>query len=120
MYSDEEDSSDLSECEERCDEKLLDSLPWGEASSKLSKEEIQLMNTYTYDDEPVKAWRQYSDYTILKECNENMWYKISNCLGQFSGFRSSLSLYESKPELVNLIEIIICKHRCYFVPGKCF
>ena len=120
MYSDEEDSSDLSICEERCDEKLLDSLPWGEASSKLSNEEIRLMNTYTYDDEPVKAWRQYSDYMILKECNEYMWYEISKCLGQFSGFRSSLSLYESKPDLVNLIEIIICKHRCYFVPGKCF
>ena len=120
MYSDEEDSSDLSECEERCDEKLLDGLPWGEPGPKLSKEEIRLMNTYTYDDEPVKAWRQYSDYTVLKECNEYRWYQISKFLGKFSGFSSGLSLYKSKPDLINLIEIIICQHRCYFLPGKCF
>jgi hypothetical protein len=49
MYSDEENSSDLTECEERCDPKVLDSLPWGEPL-----EEIRLKNTYTYDKEPVK------------------------------------------------------------------
>ena len=54
MYSDEEYSSDLSECEERCDDRLLSQEDPG---PKLSKEEIRLMNTYTYDDEPVKAWR---------------------------------------------------------------
>ena len=56
MYtSDEEYSSDLSECEERCDNRLLSQEDQG---PKLCKEEIRLMNTYTYDDEPVKAWRQ--------------------------------------------------------------
>ena len=28
-------------------------------------------------------------------------------------------LYESKSNLVNLIEVIICKNNCYFLPGKC-
>ena len=70
MYSDEEYSSDLSECEERCDDRLLSREDPG---PKLSKEEIRLMNTYAYDDEPVKAWRQYSDYTVMKECNEYTW-----------------------------------------------
>ena len=115
MYSDEE--SDLSECEERCDEKLLNSLQSG---YKLSVEEIKLKNTYSYDGEPVKAWRQYSDFTVLKECNEYIWYQISKFLGKFSGFSSSLNLYESRSKLVNLIEMIICKDKCYFLPGKCF
>jgi hypothetical protein len=117
MYSDEEESSDLSEGEERCDDKVL--LPWGEPGPRLSLEEMKLMNTYTYDKEPVKAWRQYPDYRILKECNEYRWYEISEILGKFSGFSSSLFLYESKSNLVNLIEVIICKNNCYFLPGKC-
>ena len=117
MYSDEEESSDLSEGEERCDDKVL--LPWGEPGPRLSLEEMKLMNTYTYDKEPVKAWRQYPDYRILKECNEYRWYEISEILGKFSGFSSSLFLYERKSNLVNLIEVIICKNNCYFLPGKC-
>jgi hypothetical protein len=91
MYSDEEESSDLSEGEERCDDKVL--LPWGEPGPRLSLEEMKLMNTYTYDKEPVKAWRQYPDYRILKECNEYRWYEISEILGKFSGFSSSLFFY---------------------------
>ena len=113
MYSDEED---LSECEERCDDKLLSQ---GDRGPKLSKEEIRLKNTYTYDDEPVKAWRQYSDYTVLKECNEYTWYKVQQILGKYSGFSSSLDLYKNRSNLISLIEIIICNNRCYYLPGKC-
>ena len=116
MYSDEEYSSDLSECEEKCDDRLLSQEDPG---PKLSKEEIRLMNTYTYDDEPVKAWRQYSDYTVMKECNEYTWYQIGKVLGKFSGFKESTDLYKSKSDLINLLEIIICKKKCYYLPGKC-
>jgi hypothetical protein len=55
----------------------------------------------------------------LKECNDYRWYKISKFLGKFSGFSSSHLLYKSRSNLINLIEVIICKKNCYFLPGKC-
>jgi hypothetical protein len=116
MYSDEEYSSDLSECEEKCDDRLLSQEDPG---PKFSKEEIRMLNTYTYDDEPVKTWRQYSDYTVIKECNEYTWYEIQQVLGKFSGFNESTDLFKSKSDLINLLEIFLCKNRCYFFPGKC-
>ena len=75
MYSSEDESSDLSDLEEKCDQKILDQLPWGETGPRLSKDEIKLLNTFTYDKEPVKAWRQNSDYRVLRECNEYRWYE---------------------------------------------
>jgi hypothetical protein len=92
----------------------------GETGPKLSKEEMKLKNTYTYDKEPVKAWRNITDYIVMKECNEYRWYQISKFLGKFSGFGSSHPLYKDRSCLANLIEIIICKNGCYFFPDKCF
>ena len=120
MYSSEDESSDLSDLEEKCDQKILDQLPWGETGPRLSKDEIKLLNTFTYDKEPVKAWRQNSDYRVLRECNEYRWYEISEFLGKYSGFRDSHLLYANSSKLCNLIEIIICKNKCYFFPEKCF
>ena len=67
MYSSEDESSELSDLEERVDEKIIAKLPWGESGPRLSKDEIKLRNTYTYDKEPVKAWRQTTDYMVLRE-----------------------------------------------------
>ena len=120
MYSSEDESSELSDLEERIDDKILQTLPWGESGPKLSKEEIKLKNTFTYDKEPVKAWRNISDYIVMKECNEYRWYEISEYLGKFSGFRSSIQLFRNRSVLANLIDIIICKNKCYFCPEKCF
>ena len=55
----------------------------------------------------------------MKECNEYTWYQIGKVLGKFSGFNEITDLYKSKSDLINLIEIIICKKRCYYFPGKC-
>ena len=120
MYSSEDESSELSDLEERVDEKIIAKLPWGESGPRLSKDEIKLRNTYTYDKEPVKAWRQTTDYMVLRECNEFRWYEITQFLGEFSGFRTSHLLYQNPSRLCNLIEIIICKNKCYFRPDKCF
>ena len=120
MYSSEDESSELSDLEERVDEKIIAKLPWGESGPRLSKDEIKLRNTYTYDKEPVKAWRQTTDYMVLRECNEFRWYEITKFLGEFSGFRTSHLLYQNPSRLCNLIEIIICKNKCYFLPDKCF
>ena len=68
------------------------------------------MHTYTYDKEPVKAWRQVNDYEAILECNSVKWREISKLIGDCHGFENSLSLYRSKKaKLVNVIERIICK-----------
>ena len=120
IYSSEDDSeSDLSECEERCPDSVVDSLLECSLGSKLTPEELIFISSYTYDKEPVKAWRQVTDYIAIKECNDLKWEKISQYLGKFNGFSNSLQLYKSKSTLTNLIERIICVNKCYFFPDKC-
>ena len=112
--SEEEDS--LSEGNERCSEKSFNKI----VRSKWSPEESKMLNTYSYDKEPVKAWLQINDYLVIKECNAVMWSKISQRLGKFHGY-NSLDLYRnSKSNLLNLIEKIICKEKCYYLPEKYF
>ena len=62
----EEDS--LSEVEERVSEKVFNKLI-NSSGNKLSPEESKMLNTYTYDKEPIKASRQVNDYIAMEECN---------------------------------------------------
>lgn len=85
-------------------------------------DELRFMNTYTYDKEPVKEWRQVTDFDAIKECNLLKWDEISKLLGKSHGFKNSLSLYKQNKseDLVILIERIICENSCYYFPAKCF
>ena len=56
----------------------------------------------------------------MKECNVVMWSKISQLLGKFHGYNSFDLYRNSKSNLLNLIEKIICKEKCYYLPEKCF
>jgi hypothetical protein len=78
MYQSGYESSDLSDLEETCDDNTFDKICREKEGPRLSKEEISLLNTYTYDKEPVKAWRQNSDYRVLRECNEYRCMKSQN------------------------------------------
>ena len=80
------------------------------------------MNTYTYDKEPVKEWRQVSDFDAIKECNELKWNDISKILGDAYGFHNSWAglFSKKKSKAVNIIEKIICENCCYFLPARCF
>ena len=120
MYQSGYESSDLSDLEETCDDNTFDKTCREKEGPRLSKEEISLLNTYTYDKEPVKAWRQNSDYRVLRECNEYRWYEISKFLGKFSGFKCSSLLYQNPSRLCNLVFTLICTNKCYFLPEKCF
>ena len=115
VYSSDNDSDSD---EEFCPYNVVDSL---QQSSKpnLTSEEHKFMNAYTYDKEPVKEWRQVTDFEAIKECNMVKWRDISKLIGDFHGFRNSLALYKSK-KLINVIERIICKNGCYYFPEKCF
>ena len=86
---------------------------------ELFLEEIILKNTYTYDDEPIKEYREISDYLVLKECNDVIWGKISKLLGDVHGFHNNLCIYREK-DIHILISKIICKNNCYYLPKNCF
>ena len=117
-YSSNEDSK--SSDEEFCSYNVVDSLQQ-KKKPNITFEERKLMHTYTYDKEPVKAWRQVNDYEAILECNSVKWREISKLIGDCHGFENSLSLYRSKKaKLVNVIERIICKNGCYYFPDKCF
>lgn len=116
--SDEDkDSSD----DEFCPYDAVDSLRHKPPSS-YTADEYRFMNTYTYDKEPVKEWRQVTDFEAIKECNLVKWDEISKLLGKCHGFINSRSLYSKNKseDLVKLIETIICENSCYYFPAKCF
>ena len=115
-----DDSDSLSECEEFYPESLLEKQPWDSGRTKLTKEELKMKTTYTYDPEPVKAWREITDYMAIQECNEGLWSKISQCIGKHHKYRNSLFLYRNRhSELVNVIERMLCPKNCYFFPANC-
>ena len=120
MYQSGYESSDLSDLEETCDDTTFDKICREKEGPRLPKEEMRLLNTYTYDKEPVKAFRQNSVYRVLRECNEYRWYEISKFLGKFSGFQCSSLLYQNPSRLCNLVLTLICTNKCYFLPEKCF
>ena len=99
---------------------VVDSLQHSQ-KPRLTKEDHELMNTYSYDKEPVKEWRQVSDFDALKECNKVKWDSISKLLGKCHGFNNSGSLFRNdKSKVLNLIGRILCDKGCYFFPNKCF
>ena len=118
MNSSEEEDS-ISDGEERCSEKFLIKLE-NSTGRKLTIGESKMLNTYTYDKEPVLAWRKINDFIVIKECYAVKWSKITELLGRYNGYFSSSELYNSsKSCLVNLIEKNICTEKCYFFPAKC-
>ena len=115
-----DDSDSLSECEEFCPQAVIDKLPCYTGRPKLTKDEIKMKRTYTYDPEPVKAWREVTDYMVIKECNDGLWSKISKRIGRFHGYMNTLFLYRNRhSKLVNIIERMLCKNKCYYFPNKC-
>ena len=49
-----DDSDSLSECEEFYPETLIAKLPWDNSRIKLTKDEVKMKHTNSYDPEPVK------------------------------------------------------------------
>ena len=58
-------SDDKSEEEESHHYTVVDSLKYS-SRPELSTEELKFKNTFTYDKEPIKDWRQLSDYMFSK------------------------------------------------------
>ena len=91
-------------------------------AKKLTPDEIKMLKTYTYDPEPVKAWREINDYMAIKECNGILWSKICEKLNikeEFE-FYNSLTLYRNRhSEIVHTVLRILCPKQCYFFPKKC-
>ena len=61
-----DDSESLSEGEEFCPQDVIDKLPCYAGRSKLTEDEVKMKRTYTFDPEPVKAWREVTDYMVIK------------------------------------------------------
>ena len=89
---------------------------------KLTPDERKMLKTFTYDPEPVKAWREINDYMAIKECNAILWSKICEQLNikeEFE-FYNSLTLYRNRhSEIVHTVLRILCPKQCYFFPKKC-
>ena len=116
------DSDSMEEDVETLTPSELEKLRKANKPSELTADEIRMKRTYTYDPEPVRAWREINDYVAIKECNDNLWSKICDKLGlveQFE-FYDSLCLYRDRnSHVVHKIERMLCPKQCYYLPKKC-
>lgn len=118
------DDESIGDDDSFCEYDAVDSLQIKPAPT-LHLEEILLLRTYTYDQNPIEEFREsdVNDYMVLKVCNSFLWSKILEFLGDFPGdfyeFESSHCLYRSKAVLT-LLAKIICKNNCYYLPENCF
>ena len=84
--------------------------------------EKKQLRKFTYDTNPIKEFREFSDIHVISMCNGTKKRQIHNILGP--GVHSNLlnpnMLYKPNSEIVNRIARMLCEDQCYFNPGSCF
>ena len=79
--------------------------------------ELILMRKFTHDKNPVRKYREITDWKVAKQCNIIKFNKVVDELGD--GMTAG-ELYGPNSEVVNKISRLICEKQCYYLPGECY
>ena len=122
--NDEEVDSESSDSEEEMNVyNVVDSLQhsW-QRPPPLTTFEHLIMRKYSYDVNPIRAYREYSDIQVINMCNNLKCQQIDELIGE--GISLDLlapsRLFDPKSETVNKIARLLCEKQCYYLPGECF
>ena len=79
------------------------------------------MNKFTHDKNPVKEFREITDWKVAKGCNVLKFNSIVDELGDGIGasYLNPRQLYSSTSEVVGKISRLVCEKQCYYLPGEC-
>ena len=80
-----------------------------------------LINKFTHDKNPVKEFREITDWKVAKGCNVLKFNSIVDELGDGIGasYLNPKQLYSSTSEVVRKISRLVCDKQCYYLPGEC-
>ena len=79
--------------------------------------ELILMRKFTHDKNPVRKYREITDWKVAKQCNIIKFNKVVDELGD--GLTAG-ELYGPNSEVVNKISRLLCEKQCYYLPGECY
>ena len=82
--------------------------------------ELILMRKFTHDKNPVRKYREITDWKVAKQCNIIKFNNIVDELGDgiSSSYLNPRQLYSSMSEVVTKISRLLCERQCYYLPGN--
>ena len=94
----------------------------GQKPPRLTTFEHILMRKYTYDKNPIRKFREITDWKVAKHCNILKFNQIVDEMGDgiYSGYLNPQQLYSPNSKLVNKIMRLLCPKQCYYLPSECF
>ena len=84
--------------------------------------EKKQLRKFTFDKNPVKDFREFSDIHVFSMCNDFKCQQINEIIGpgSSSNLMDPERVYAPNSETVNKIARLLCDNQCYFDPGECF
>ena len=84
--------------------------------------EKKLLSRFTYDKNPVKDFREFSDIHVISMCNALKIHQINEFIepGSDLNLLDPNRLYVPDSQTINKIARMLCEKQCYFNPGECF
>ena len=81
-----------------------------------------LRRKFTYDKNPVRVYREVTDWRVAEQSNVIKFNEIIDEIGDgLDGrFFNAKQLYGSNSEAVKKISRLLCEKQCYYLPGECF
>ena len=80
-----------------------------------------LSRKFTYDKNPIRAFREVTDRKVVEQCNVLKYNQIHDEIGRGLGyFLRPKEFYASDSEGVRMISRMLCQKQCFFLPGECF
>ena len=88
----------------------------------LTKFEHILMRKFTYDKNPIRKYREITDWKAAKHCNILKYNQIVDEMGDgiYSGYLNPQQLYSPNSKLVNKVMRLLCDKQCYYLPSECY
>ena len=81
-----------------------------------------LMRKFTYDKNPVREYREVTDWRVAKGSNALKFNQIGDEIGDGleSRYLYAKQIYGKNSEAVKKISRLLCDKQCYHLPGECF
>ena len=76
-----------------------------------------LTRKFTHDKNPIRKYREITDWIVAKQCNV---IKFNNIVDQIGDRITHRKFYASNSEAVSKISRLLCPKKCYYLPGECF
>ena len=83
--------------------------------------ERKQLSKFTYDKNPIKDFREFSDIHVVSYCNFNKYQQINKLINKESSIQLDAGkMFDPNSTTVNRIARMLCEKQCYYNPNACF